>query len=173
VAGPIWIRWLLTVAFLVAAGYHVRRLATAGRREAVDPANPDRERAVDMAHVVMSIGMAVMSSPVGGPLSPASWLTLFCLLGACAAVRWRRSGDAPHLALASVAMVYMLAAGDHSAMEMSGPWAIHTPGLALPIIAWVLAGYFVLYAVYTARRPARTPRLVMALGMSYMLVMMA
>lgn len=169
-AGPIWIRWLLTVAFLVAAGYHVRRLATAGRRQLPDP---DRERALDMAHVVMSIGMAVMSSPVGGPLSPASWLTLFCLLGACAAVRWRGPGDAPHLALASIAMAYMLAAGDHSAMEMSWPWAIHTPGLALPVIAWVLAGYFVVYAVYTARRPARTPRLVMALGMSYMLIMMA
>lgn len=167
-AGPIWIRWLLTLAFLVAAGYYVRRLVTAGRR----PEYPDRDRAADVAHVLMSTGMAVMSSPIGGPLSPASWLTLFCLLGACAAVRWRGSSDAQHLALASVAMVYMLAAGTHDARQMSGPWVVHTHGLALPEIAWALAAYFVAYAAITANRPARAPRLVLALGMSYMLVMM-
>jgi hypothetical protein len=168
VAGPIWIRWLLTAAFLLAAGYYVRRLWLAGR--------PDSDRAADVSHVVMACGMAVMSSPVGGPLSAASWLTLFLLLGVCAAVRCRSSwndGEAPHLALAGIAMAYMLAAGDHSAHEMSGPWAVHTPGLALPGVAWVLAACLVLYAVFTARRPARTPRLVMALGMSYMLVMTA
>ena len=166
-AGPVWIRWLLTVAFLVAAGYYVRRLVTAG------PEYLGRDRATDVAHVVMSTGMAVMSSPIGGPLSPASWLTLFCLLGACAAVRWRGDTEAPHLALASVAMAYMLAAGTHDARQMSGPWVVHTRGLALPEVAWALAAYFAVYAVLTAKRPARTPRLVLTLGMSYMLVMMA
>ncbi|MET0133742.1 MAG: DUF5134 domain-containing protein [Kibdelosporangium sp.] len=164
-SGPIWIRWLLTVAFLLVAGYYLRRLS--GRPSGAD-------RAVAAAHVLMASGMAVMSSPVGGPLSPASWLTLFLVLGVCAAIRCRgsrRQGDAPHLALTSIAMAYMLAAGDHSAHEMSGPWAVHTPGLALPVVAWVLAACFVLYAVVTANRPASTPRLVMALGMSYMLVM--
>ncbi|MBP2322205.1 hypothetical protein JOF56_002590 [Kibdelosporangium banguiense] len=161
-AGPEWIRWLLTAAFLATAGYHARRLAKAGRH----PDYPDQDRAADVAQTVMSTGMAVMSSPIGGPLSPASWLTLFCLLTTCALVRARHD-----IAIPSAAMAYMLAASHHDAHHMSGPWAIHSPGLALPAIAWTLAGYFVLYALWTARRPARTPRLVMALGMTYMLVM--
>ena len=166
-AGPLWIRWLLTVALLVAAGYYVRRLVTAG------PEYLGRDRAADVAHVVMSTGMAVMSSPIGGPLSPASWLTLFCLLATCAAVRWREGNDAPHVALASIAMAYMLAAGTHDARQMSGPWVVHTHGLALPEVAWALAAYFAVDAVRTAKRPASMPRLVLTIGMSYMLVMMA
>jgi hypothetical protein len=114
----------------------------------------------------MSTGMAVMASPVGGPLSPASWLTLFCVLTTCALVRHRYD-----IAVASAAMAYMLGASRHDAHHMSGPWVVHTPGLALPAVAWVLAGYFVVYSLWTVRQPARTPRLVMALGMSYMLVM--
>jgi hypothetical protein len=160
-AGPEWIRWLLTAALLATAGYHARRLSRAGRH----PDYPNHDRAADVAHIVMTAGMAVMSSPVGGPLSPASWLTLFCVLTTCALVRRRYD-----IAVASAAMTYMLAASRHDAHHMSGPWVIHTPGLALPAIAWILAGYFVLYALWTVRQPARTPRLVMALGMSYMLV---
>lgn len=160
-AGPIWIRWLLTLAFLATAGFHIRRLATAGRH----PSYPDHDRAADVAHVIMATGMAVMSSPVGGPLSPASWLTLFCLLTACAAIRGRLD-----LAVAGAAMAYMLAAGTHDAHHMSGPWVIHQPGLALPYIAWALAAYFLAYALWSATRPPCAPRVVMALGMSYMLV---
>ena len=70
-------------------------------------------------------------------------------------------------------MAYMLAAGRHDAHHMSGPWVVHSPGLALPFIAWALAAYFIAYSVWTARQPSRVPRLVMALGMSYMLVMAA
>lgn len=168
--GPVWIRWLLTALLLVVAGYHVHRLVAAGREPV-----PGRDRAVDMAHLAMSVGMAVMSSPVGGPLSPASWLTLFCLVTAWAVTGCRHGGEAPHLALAGAAMVYMLAAGSHDAGHMSGPWAVHTHpaggGLALPGLAWAFATYFVIYAACTAAKPSRTPRLVMALGMSYMLLM--
>ncbi|MCE7005457.1 DUF5134 domain-containing protein [Kibdelosporangium philippinense] len=160
-AGPIWIRWLLTAALLATAGFYIRRLATAGRQ----PAYPDRDRAADVAHIVMATGMAVMSSPIGGPLSPASWLTLFCVLTAAAAVRGHLD-----LAVASAAMAYMLAAGTHDAHHMSGPWVIHQPGLALPYVAWGLAGYFLAYAVWCATRLSCVPRVVMALGMSYMLV---
>lgn len=160
-AGPEWIRWLLTAVFVVAACHHTRRLAVAGRQ----PGYPGQDRATDIAHMVMCTGMAVMASPVGGPLSPASWLTLFLILTCCAAVRGRFG-----MALGCAAMGYMLAAGRHDAHHMSGPWVVHQPGLALPAVAWTLATLLVVHALWTLRRPVRAPQLVMALGMSYMLV---
>src|ERR1041384_7803457 len=68
-SGPEWLRWLLTGAFLAVAAYCVVRLGGA------NAGYPGCARAVDLAHVLMGIGMAVMVSPIGGPLPHAGWET--------------------------------------------------------------------------------------------------
>lgn len=111
-----------------------------------------------------------------------------------------RAADLHHV-LGSLAMIYMLAgvpAGHHMnhGMEMAGP------GIALPVLAWAFVGYFLVFAVWLGARlvtPVNTAaatatgaallddgprgvaasphllgssRIVMGIGMSYMLVTM-
>jgi hypothetical protein len=169
-----WLRWTATATFLAVAGFCVARLAAAHRAPA---GYPGRHRAVDLAHVLMGVGMAAMASPVGGPLPMAGWQTIFLLITAWFAGSWwleRRTGTPPrdgmgwhgtglHHAVAALAMSYMLLAMPHGAAHDSAPWLAGDvgPGMALPLAGWVLAGYFLVSAVVlvarTNWRPAPRP----------------
>lgn len=153
--GPDWLRWLLTGAFLGVAGYSVARLVRASRKY------PGSTRSVDLAHVLMGTGMAVMVSPIGGPVPHAGWETVFLLLAAWFVGTWvvNRGEHAPHWhgstlhhGLSAVAMLYMLTAAPHDGMAMSQPWSPgHSMGsLALPALGWVLIGYLLVHAGQTA-----------------------
>ncbi|MPZ81079.1 MAG: DUF5134 domain-containing protein [Actinophytocola sp.] len=160
----VWLRWAGTAAFLAVAGYCVARLAAAHRAPA---GYPGRHRAVDIAHVLMGIGMAAMASPAGGPLPMAGWQAIFLIMAAWFAGSWwreRRTGPPPrdgmgwhgtglHHAVAALAMLYMLSAmrhgGGHGVPD-TAPWLagrLDSPGMALPVVGWALVGYFAVSAV--------------------------
>jgi uncharacterized protein DUF5134 len=170
VNAEVWLRWASTAAFLAVAGYCVARLAAARR---VPAGYPGRHRAVDVAHVLMGVGMAAMASPVGGPLPSAGWQTIFLLLGAWFAGSWWRErstrpepdglgwhGTGLHHAVAALAMLYMLAAMPHAGHD-PGPWlAGHLEsGVALPVIGWALLAYFMVAAVALVARTDWRPAL--------------
>ncbi|MQA10117.1 MAG: DUF5134 domain-containing protein [Pseudonocardiaceae bacterium] len=194
------IEWLGTVLLLAVAGHCVARLVAGSGAAPRDHCAQDR--ACDALHVLMSVGMAAMFSPVGGPIPRAGWEAVFCLAvgwSLVATVRereWRRRLAWARHTAAGVAMVYMLVA---AALPMSGTDAGHTAGghggaPALPVLSWLLAGYFAGYALWSmlavaGARPAApalavpapavpmlAPRmvslceLVMAGGMAYMLL---
>jgi hypothetical protein len=159
-----WLRWSATAAFLVIAGYCVARLAAAHRAPG---GYPGRHRAVDLAHVLMGVGMAVMASPVGGPLPPAGWQTVFLLLAVWFAGSWWRSRRvAPsetddvgwhagglHHAVGALAMLYMLAAMPHAGHDQSPWFAGHLePGAALPALGWALVAYFLVASALVITR---------------------
>jgi hypothetical protein len=199
-AGPDWLRWTLTALFLAVAAFCVARLTAAGH---VPGRYRGCHRAVDVGHWIMSIGMAVMCSPVGGPLPVAGWQTLFLLTTLWFAGSWWRQrhaeteeigwhGNHLHHAVAGLAMLYMLTAMPDGAHHAAAPWmpGTHEAGLALPLVGWLFAGYFLAHATTLGPRLVRpaapggaplpailtTPRLTascqvfMALGAGYMLV---
>lgn len=199
--GPDWFRWTLTALFLAVAAYCVTRLA---RARHVPALYRGCHRATDVGHGMMSAGMAVMCSPAGGPVPVAGWQAVFLVTTSWFAGSWFRqrharataepigwhAGDLHH-AVAGLAMLYMLTAmpGGH---HMAAPWVPAMPDteLALPLVAWLFAGYFVVHAtllsprvvrpvpagdtrlpaVLTAPRLAASCQIFMALGMSYMLI---
>jgi hypothetical protein len=194
VNSPVWLRWILVAAFLAVAGYCVVRLVAARR---VPVGYRGCHRALDVAHLLMGVGMAVMCSPVGGPVPAAGWQTIFLLIVAWFAGsawhQWRTGartdpigwhGGALHHVIAALAMLYMLRADAH---HLAAPWMAghHAPGL--PVLGWVFAAYFLGFAVLLLLRsgtpsgqgmPAvlRSSRvavgcqLVMALGTGYLLI---
>lgn len=193
-AGPVWLRWVLVAVFLGVAGYCVVRLAAARR---VPVGYRGCHRALDVAHLLMGVGMAVMCSPIGGPVPAAGWQTIFLLVAAWfvgAAFHQRRTGvradpigwhgGGLHHAIAALAMLYMLRADAH---HLAAPWMAGHHGRVLPVIGWVLAAYFLGSAVLVVLRrgtstgaemPAvlrdsRVPagcQLAMSLGTGYLLI---
>jgi len=204
------LRWASTAAFLAVAGYCVARLVAAAR---VPAEYRGHHRAVDVAHVLMGVGMAAMASPVGGPLPVAAWQTVFLLMTAWFVGSWvwerrgRRAdsvgwhGGGLHHAVAAVAMVYMLTAMPHGGggHHRSAPWLDGWTGggMALPVVGWALAAYFLatatlfvvrtnwrtqvlagparpagLPALLTAPRVTATCQAAMALGNGYLLLAM-
>jgi uncharacterized protein DUF5134 len=176
VDGELWLRWTGTAAFLAVAGYCVARLAAAHRTPG---GYPGRHRAVDVAHLLMGVGMAAMLSPVGGPLPSAGWQAVFLVLAAWFAGSWwqeRRIGrPAPdgrgwhgtglHHAVAALAMLYMLAAmppaGHDPSVWLAGDLSGHSEGHlapALPLVGWALVAYVAgSAAVLVARTNWRPP----------------
>jgi hypothetical protein len=109
VSGPVWVRWLLTVAGIALAGV---RLA--------HPRGP-RSDCLALAGVAMPLGMAAMVSPVGDPTRQRdAALALGALIaGLAVAARWRKAGSATGdtgddrlaVELAGAAMVLAAVAG--------------------------------------------------------------
>jgi hypothetical protein len=199
-AGPDWLRWTFTALFFAVAAYCVFRLA---RARHVPALYHGCHRATDVGHGMMSAAMAVMCSPVGGPVPVAGWQTIFLVSTSWfAAVWWRQrharstepigwQGGALHHAISGLAMLYMLTAMPGEGHHMGAPWvpAMHSADLALPLVAWAFAAYFVVHAtalwsrvlrptggdqrlpaVLTSSRLAASCQVFMALGMSYVLV---
>jgi hypothetical protein len=113
-----------------------------------------------VAHLVMGLGMAVMASPIGGPVPAAGWQTAYLLI-ACwflgsAWRRWRTGavvepigwhGGGLHHAVAALAMLYMLIAMPGDGHHMSLAWMSRMPPPEAGPFGWLFAGYFVGYAV--------------------------
>jgi hypothetical protein len=156
------LRWVCTAAFLAVAGYCVVRLVVAAR---APESYRGCHRAVDLAHVLMAVGMAAMASPVGGPLPMPAWQTVFLLMAAWFVGAWWRSrgtaawhggwhGSDLHHAVAALAMLYMLTAmphGTHSAAPWLSDGFTGHGGMLLPVAGWALAGYFLVWAVVLVR----------------------
>ena len=189
---PAVVGWLGAALFLALGGYGIARLVAAGS----SPAYPGPHRAVDLAHVLMGFGMAVMVSPVGGPLPMAAWQTAFLLVAAWFVGAWAHGlrhpvepvgwhGSGLHHALGALAMLYMLLAVPHPASVAAAAWTPgpHTGQAALPLLGWALIG---LLAVSSAglvralrcpagpdllrcRRTAAAAQLAMSAGMAAMI----
>jgi hypothetical protein len=166
VAGPSWLRWVLAAAFLAVAGYCVVRLVVAHR---VPGHYRGCHRALDAAHLVMGLGMAVMCSPIGGPVPAAGWQTAFLLIAVWfLGTSWqrRRTGFRPdpvgwhggtlHHAVAAIAMLYMLTALPDEPHHMSVAWMGAMPPATGPL-AWLFAAYFAGYAVLLLSRMRSAP----------------
>lgn len=191
-AGDGLVRWVFAAMFLAASLLYLARLVR-GR---------GGERAADASRVVMSLGMVAMLAPWFDPLPRLAWQVLFAGAAACVAGRLIRRRIAPlappahsrheaHLVIGGIAMVYMLSAmpAGHS---MPAALGMPDAGLALPTLAWVFVGYFLVFVVWLGTRlavalpvsPQRpvlsvgSPHLlgctevVMGIGMSYMLLAM-
>ncbi len=147
----VWVHGALAVVCLVIGGLHLFRV---GRQP--------RGRALEAGYAVMALGMAGMFSPVGDPVPAPVWTGAFLLCGAWfGALLARRSlgvlgGEALHLVVGSVAMLFMLAA-DHQAGGLGVRHPAHevdAPGLAgaASAVALALAAYFVLHTLRCADR---------------------
>ncbi len=152
-AGPSWLRWVFAAVFLAVAGYCVARLVAAHR---VSASYRGCHRALDVAHLVMGLGMAVMASPVGGPVPAAGWQTAFLLIAGwflgSAWRRWRTGavvepigwhGGGLHHAVAALAMLYMLVAMPGDGHHMSVAWMSRMPPPQAGLFGWIFTGYFV------------------------------
>ncbi len=161
-AGVVWVRWVFVAVFVAVALLCVVRLL-AHRRDAAR-SGCGTDRISDASHGVMGLGMAAMFSPWGAPVPALYWQVLFGALAGVFAVRMIRRGTRPaairqpgtdlHHVIGSLAMVYMLGAipaGHSMAADMSMPGMAST-GIALPVLAWVLVAYFLVYAVRLGAR---------------------
>ncbi|MET8852176.1 DUF5134 domain-containing protein [Amycolatopsis sp. NPDC004625] len=105
----------------------------------------------DLAELLLVVAMVAMVSPVGGPIPAAGWQAVLALTAGWFAVAWWRGQACLHHALSAAAMVYMVTAMPHAAMD-HGPWltmATMDARLALPLVAVAAAGYFVLDAAWS------------------------
>lgn len=104
----------------------------------------------DLAELLLVVAMVAMFSPVGGPIPAAGWQAVLLLTTGWFAVAWWRNRTCAHHALSSAAMLYMVTAMPHAGDH--GPW-LTMPAmdarLALPLVAVVAAGYFVVDAAWS------------------------
>ena len=147
----VWVHGALAAVCLVIGGLHLCRLARLRRG-----------RVVETGYAAMALGMAGMFSPIGDPVPAPVWTAVFLLCGGWFGVLLARrprvpdpagvlGGEALHLAVGSVAMLFMLAA-DHQAGGLGSRHPAHevdAPGLAgaASAVALVLAAYFVLHTL--------------------------
>lgn len=199
VAGAAWVRWMFAAMYAALALLYVVRFLAAGRASS---ARGTTNRSVDVSRCVMSLGMVAMLVPWIDPLPRLYWQVLFSTAAGHIALRLirRRVRPAPapapgggghhelHLMIGGLAMVYTLAA------PPLGP--------APSALTWVFIAYFLVFVVCLGarlavpgdttlalapadpalgggpRRMVISPHLlgsseiVMALGMSYMLMAM-
>jgi hypothetical protein len=196
-SGPLWVRWTFAALFGILALHCARRLVpTAGPHVVWGAPCRAPDRAADVSHMTMSAGMVVMFLPVATPLAPSWWAVLFggqsvWWVFRAIGSRGLDTGRGSHL-VASVVMAGMFAAlpaaGLSGTAEHAGHLSASSPLLA--IAGWVATAYFLGQALVCGLRVAtphpgapapRTPvagadtvpvRLLMGLGMSYMLLTM-
>lgn len=183
---PSWLGWLLTAAMLAVVVHGVVRFAVACRTPEVYSGT---RRASDVAQILMGAGMAVMCSPVGGPLPMAGWQTVFLVIATWSAGSWywrqreerrcQASKDGwpvgpPHHAVAAAAMLYMLVAMPHGTDDTTATWTSHQPdaAIALPAVSWALAGYFLVTALvlWSKAGLSAASQVLMALCSGYLFV---
>lgn len=143
------VRWLdvpLAVACLLAAVRYVWPLVV--RRVPFVPA---------ASHAVMGVGMAAMFVPALDPVSRPVWVVIFLLVGAWFGAAALRAGsllgDASHLTVGAVAMLFMLVGHPHGTTGSDSPVdpghadhagaAAGVPGLLLTVVALGLAVWFI------------------------------
>lgn len=179
----MWVRSIFSVACLGVAVYHVVALIlhrrTAREENGRPRADQPQARGYELSHLAMALGMAAMFSPLGDPVPPLVWWTVFGLASAWFATCLLRAplDDLPHYQIsrhhlvANLAMLFMLAAGHFHGGTRGGPAAAghqgHTAAMGGgwiegPIgtgLTVVLAGYFVVHTLRSLRlsRAAVTP----------------
>ncbi|WP_086852150.1 DUF5134 domain-containing protein [Amycolatopsis kentuckyensis] len=105
----------------------------------------------DLAELLLVVAMVAMFSPVGGPIPAAGWQAVLVLTTGWFAVTWWRSRTCAHHALSAAAMLYMVTAMPHTGTA-HGPWLTMSAmdaRLAVPLVAVLAAGYFVLDAAWS------------------------
>ncbi|MFI5612212.1 DUF5134 domain-containing protein [Amycolatopsis sp. NPDC051903] len=185
-SGPQLLAWLLTAVFALLALPCVLRLVR------LDYARLGHGlRHADLAELLLVIAMVAMLSPVGGPIPAAGWQAIFVLTAAWFGFAWWRgrrqahTASCGHHALSAAAMLYMVTAMPHGGMA-HGPWLTMSTmetGLAVPLLAIVGAGYFLVDAAWSGVTAVRTRgvaapgltsrtvcRAVMGAGMGYVLL---
>ncbi|MGH3824587.1 MAG: DUF5134 domain-containing protein [Pseudonocardiaceae bacterium] len=144
--GVLWLDVPLAVACLLAAVHHVGLLVVL--RVPFVPA---------ASHGVMGVGMAAMFVPVFDPVPRLAWVVIFLLVGAWfgAAALHAGSllGDAGHLTVGAVAMLFMLVRHAQGSTGPDGPVdpghaghagaAAGVPGLLLTVVAIGFAVWFI------------------------------
>lgn len=203
--GPLGIRLLFACVLILVAVYCGSRLFLA--RHDGSAAGCGTDRSGDASHVVMCAGMAAMFVPSVDPLPSMVWVIAFGFVAFWFAVRIvrrktlaARRPEEIHHVLGGLAMVYMFAAMPGG--SGTGAMARHMPGmdlesgLAIPVLAWVFAVYFLVHTIRLGATLIEMPaagatlaldgprqvvmsaqvlgsfRVVMGVGMSYMLVAM-
>jgi hypothetical protein len=168
-AGPAWLDAVFGALFaLLALYFAVRLIASRG--------TPGADRAGELAHLLMSVGMAAMFLPAFDPLPQPVWLAVFVLNAAWLATSLLRADPTcphetrahqAHLVVSSGAMAYMVAIMSPAAPAPAVAMAASSSGPALlahdhggggglaGIISLALGAYFVLHAVWSAGRVAR------------------
>lgn len=186
VNGPLLLAWLLTGVFALLTLSCVLRLVR------LDYARLGQDlRQADLAELLLVVAMVAMVSPIGGPIPAAGWQAVLVLTAAWFGFAWWRGrGQAPtagcgHHAISAAAMLYMVTAMPHDGM-VHGPWLTMptmATGPALPLVAIVSAGYFLVDAARSGVAAVRTRgvgapgltsrkvyRAVMGAGMGYVLL---
>ena len=176
VAGPLWVRWILAMAYAGLAAYCLARLHPR-RRAHRDPAanrDPTVGRAyAEGSHGLMATGMAAMFAPVATPVPPVCWAVVFAAhtgwlglrLARTAVVTaggggWRdgRAHLVPHLLAGAVmAAVFAAMPSGWSAAGASHLGHLGHLGAAGPLFAlvvWAAAGGFLVQAVRCGVRMA-------------------
>ncbi|WET81946.1 DUF5134 domain-containing protein [Amycolatopsis sp. QT-25] len=179
------VAWTLTAVFAALVLPCLRRLVRLdyGTQGAAN-------RNDDLAELLLVVAMVAMLSPVGGPIPAAGWQAVLALTAGWFAVAWwkgRRSGHGAcgHHAVSAAAMLFMVTFMPHSEVS-HGPWLVMSgPGgasaLWLSLGFGVVSAYFAVDAlragVLAARRAGgsaqmsrRVCRVIMGLGMGYMLL---
>jgi hypothetical protein len=184
------LRLALGVVFLLLAVYYGGRWALS-RRDG--PAAGWGHGPAHASHLVLCAGMAVMVEPAMDPLPAPVWIALFggvTLWFAARILRRRALEGELHHVVGGAAMLYMVVAmpalppmfgipaahdmADMAGMDMAGMHemsampgmtvAVVGTGLAAPIIAWVLAGYFAAHTVRLGARLVAAPAVAVAEG---------
>lgn len=172
--GPIAVGWLWAGLFLAVSAYCLTRVV-AGLRNRVAPScaghafGPD----VDLAHIVMGVGMAAMFSPLGDHVPRLVWVVPFALTAGWFAVRmlrdWPRLRHAGsrerawhwHHLVDPLAMVYMAAVMPTGSTAMAGMADMAASSAAAnPLTTTVdlgFLGYFALFVVWSAGAVVRVP----------------
>lgn len=132
---------MLAFCCLALGVLHLLRLAT-GRAERIGEAS----------HAAMSLGMAVMFSPLPDPVPDPVWIVVFgaalAWFGVVAARARSLRGEPGHHVIGSVAMLFMVLAGHHG-----GEHAGHGGGSPVTsVVAILLAGYFAWHVLRCADR---------------------
>ena len=173
--GPVAMRWLVAAVFLVVALYCLTRVVIgASLRPAPEPGGHGAGRDVDVTHVVVGVGMAAMFSPVPDPVPRPLWTAIFIAAAVWFAARmvrdWPRLRDAApggrawhwHHVIEPLAMAYMVWAmpgpGGMTGMSATAGMRMALPGGVLTVtVTTALWGYFVGFAVWSARQAGRVP----------------
>jgi DNA-binding transcriptional MerR regulator len=189
-------RWILTAACVLLAGYRLIHATTARHGPAAPPTRPHRDSHIAAAHAATELAMAAMFAPVHPLIPATIWVPISAVFTAGTLTVPSRRGtghrasqpgsiaaarDRAHLAMLTMSMVYAVVAGSTPAgpqhhattpavtVDPAGTdinrMAASTQG-APPILAWLLASYFIVYAALSATRrlnkqptppPAHTP----------------
>jgi uncharacterized protein DUF5134 len=148
---PESLRWVLTVAFVVASAYHLARV----------PRTAGADRVSEAAHLTMGVAMVAMIWPWGGVVPPAAWVGVFTASTGWFVVRALRSagrrGVLGLFASSMAACAWMGATTPAQASPAHGmPMPVEGAHLTTAgLVSGLLGGYLVVAALWWFARGLR------------------